>query len=161
MRIGGLPDGVDDPLAWQGYWVRLTGFSSTATAEAGTGSVAPALAIPTGQIDAWNGFGYTSVPITTNGGSVPITPVSVTDGIGGNTVRVEIEGTVTTDPSTTDQTILTGSTRSEAEAQVGSPLVVELTYKVYRNDELIVDLTLEFNAGGSGVSAVYRPAPPP
>lgn len=161
MRIGGLPDGIDDPLAWQGYWVRLTGFSSTATAEAGTGSVAPALAIPTGQIDAWNGFGYTSVPITTNGGSVPVTPLSVTDGVGGNTVRVEIEGTVTTDPSTTDQTILTGSTRSEAAAQVGSPLVVDLTYKVYRNDELIVDLTLEFNAGGSGVSAVYRPAPTP
>lgn len=161
MRLGGLPDGVNDPLAWQGYWVRLTGYSASASAEAGTGSVAPALAIPTGQIDAWNGVGYTSVPISIGGGNVPITPVSVTDGVGGNTVRVEIEGTVTMDPSTTDQTILSGSTRSEAKAQIGSPMVVDLTYKVYRNDVLIVALTVKFNAGGSGVSAVYRPAPTP
>jgi hypothetical protein len=53
------------------------------------------------------------------------------------------------------------TTRTEATARIGSPLVTEFSYRVTVNAEEVANLTLQFNAGRGGVSATYRPAPTP
>jgi hypothetical protein len=162
IRLGGLPAQVDPPPGWQGHWVRLTGFEAAATAEAGTNSSAPTTSITGGSLDVWNGTAYDPVPITASGGDIPITNVDHTAVVGGDEVRVEMAGTVEVEPTTTSEVIGdVATTRTEAAASLGSPLVAAFTYRVTVNDEVVANLTLHFNAGRGGVSATYRPAPTP
>jgi len=162
IRLGGLPSELDPPPEWDGYWLRLTGFQAAATAEAGTNSSAPTTSIADGSLSVWNGVGYTSVPVTTIGGPVVVAPVDHTALVGTDVVRVEMAGTVEVEPTTTSEVIGdVATTRTEATARIGSPLVTELTYRVTVNAEEVADLTLQFNAGRSGVSATYRPSPTP
>jgi type II secretory pathway pseudopilin PulG len=162
IRLGGLPAQVNPPPEWLGYWVRLTGFDAEATAEAGTNSSAPTTSITGGSLDVWNGTGYTSVPISASGGDVPIEPVVHTAVVDGAVVLVQMSGTLNVEPTTTS--VVPGdvaTTRTEATADIGSPLVAEFTYLVTVNDDVVADLTLRFDAGRGGVTATYRPAPTP
>jgi hypothetical protein len=162
IRLGGLPSEVDPPPEWDGYWLRLTGFEAAATAEAGTNSSAPTTSITDGSLSVWNGVGYTSVPVTTIGGPVVVVPVDHTALVGTDLVRVEMAGTVEVEPTTTSEVIGdVATTRTEAAARIGSPLVTELTYRVTVNAEEVANLTLQFNAGRGDVSAIYRPSPTP
>jgi type II secretory pathway pseudopilin PulG len=162
IRLGGLPAQVDPPPGWEGYWVRLTGFQAAATAEAGTNSSAPTTSITGGTLNVWTGAGYTSVAVAPAGGAVVVAPVDHTALVGGNVVRVRMSGTVEMEPTTTSEVIGdVATTRTEATARVGSPLVTEFTYRVTVDTVEVADLTLQFNAGRGGVSATYRPAPTP
>lgn len=159
IELGGLPSLLLPPPGWDGYWVRLDDFEATATAEAGTNSSAPATSISDGELRVWNGSGYDTVDVSTAGGPVSITAVDYTALAGTDTVRVQIDGSVEVEPTTTSEVILSGSTRTEAAARLGSPLVALFTYRVTVNGEVVADLTVQFNAGRGGVNAIYRPTP--
>ncbi len=159
ILVGRLPSGVTAPSGWSGYWVRLSGFSASAQAESGLNTSAPTVAVA-GTVEAWNGTGYSSVTVTPAGGEVPIVALDhqSTDDLG-NTVQVQIGGTVSVNPSTVAETVSGTSTRTEAKATVGSPLIVNLTYRVVRNGAVQADLSLEFHAGQARATTTYRPAP--
>jgi hypothetical protein len=163
MSFGALPSGlVAEPVGWEGYWVRLSGFSATATSEAGPGSAAPVRTVA-GQVRYWNGAGYSDVDVTTAGAQVPIVALDHTAVIGdGSIVRVEIGGTLLIDPSPLQETLddSTGETiRTEGLVDLGSPLAGQLTYRVTRNETVVADLTMEVNAGTGRASASYQAVP--
>jgi hypothetical protein len=165
IRLGSLPDGLlEAPSGWEGYWVRLTGFSVTATAEAGEGTAAPTVTFGGGTIRYWNGLGYTdqSVAAVASGGAeLDIEPLDFTGvTVGGDTIRVQIAGTVTIQQTSTSEDV-DGSDRLEARAVVGTPLVAEMGYQVTRNGGPLANLVVEFDAGGARAAALYQPAPDP
>jgi len=157
IQVGGVPSGVTPPPGWQGYWVRLTGFSATARAEAGVGTTTPTVTISGGQVQAWDGDGYQTVAVTTNGGDVPITPVDLESGPPEDRIGVEITGSVLVEPSSVAEVVTTGSTRTEGQARIGSPMVVSLNYRVLRNDVVVADVSLELIAGRGAARTIYRP----
>jgi hypothetical protein len=111
----------------------------------------------------WNGTTYDSMPVTASGGAVPITGVDHTAAVGGDEVQVQMTGTMEVEPTTSPSDVIgdVATTRTEAAAPIGSPLVAEFSYRVTVNDDVVADLTVQFNAGRGGVSATYRPAPTP
>jgi type II secretory pathway pseudopilin PulG len=156
--LGGLPLEMDDPNNWSGYWIRLTGFQATASAEAGPGAATPAVSVG-GQLQYWRNNGYTTATVTTNGGSFDIRDISHRDNsVGPNNDRIDvlISGSLNIERSTTTRAVNAGAT-TEATAAVGSPLVAEFTYQILKNDVLVVDLTIAFNAGRARVATSYRP----
>ena len=160
MRVGGLPEGVDPPSGWEGYWVALTGFTATATAEAGEGTVGPSVTISGGTIRYWNGSGYTDQAVSAlaaTGGDVNIAPAVAGDD---DDVQVNISGTVTVQPSSTTDEV-DGTDRLLAKAVIGTPLLVNMNYLVEDDDDRVANLLVEFDAGGARANALYQPAPPP
>jgi type II secretory pathway pseudopilin PulG len=159
IRLGGLPSGMDSsPPGWEGYWVALTGFSATATAEAGEGTVAPSVTITGGTIRYWNGSGYTDQAVTAGGGAVPIAPVDFTQTSGGPNIQVKINGTVAVQETAISEE-LDGTDRVESKASVGTPLIAEMTYHVLTNDSTISRLLVQFDAGGARAATIYQAAP--
>jgi prepilin-type N-terminal cleavage/methylation domain-containing protein len=162
IRIGGVPSGMDPPHArWEGYWVLLTGFKATAVAESGPGAATPTVTF-SGKVRYWSsGNKYTDADVTSTGGPINIEPVSkstVNVGPNGDTVQVNIAGTVSRERTTTVRAVQGGATpaTTEARVEVGSPLVAEFTYKIWRNGSPEADLTIAFNAGRARVSTSYR-----
>jgi hypothetical protein len=161
VSFGALPGGIAAPSGWAGYWVRLTGYSATATAEAGLGTVAPTATISAGNVLVWNGTGYTTVPVTAAGvEELAITPVDHTATTsGGVSVRVEISGSLSIEPSTISETITTGSERSAAEAILGSPVSGTISYRVTRDGVVQADLLLEVDLATAYARTAYERAP--
>jgi type II secretory pathway pseudopilin PulG len=160
IRLGGLPEGVDDtPSAWEGYWVALTGFTATATAEAGEGTVAPTVTISGGTIRYWSGAGYTDQavsPLAATGGQLNIRRATAGDDDG---LQVEMFGTVQVQPSPTSEEV-DGADRLVAKGVIGTPLLVDMNYEVTDDDDQVANLLVEFDAGGARAAALYQPAPP-
>jgi type II secretory pathway pseudopilin PulG len=159
IQLGGLPSGLDStPAGWEGYWLRLTGFSATATAEAGEGTVAPSVTITGGTIRYWNGSGYTDQAVTASGGDVAIAPLTFTETSGGPNIEVRIFGTVTVQETGISEE-LDGADRVESKASVGTPLIAEMSYHVLRDDSTVSRLLVQFDAGGARAAAIYQAAP--
>ena len=160
IRLGGLPDGLDStPAGWEGYWVALTGFTATAHAEAGEGTVAPSVTIGGGTIRYWNGSGYTNQAVTATEGAVAIQRLDFSAGTGeGNTIQVQIAGSVSWQDTTISEE-LDGTDRLEGKAVIGTPLLVDMNYVVSRNTVQDASLRVEFDAGGARAVALYQPAP--
>jgi hypothetical protein len=162
IRIGGLspnsliPSAIGASGGWQGYWARLRNFSATAVAESGTGTTAPTVTINSGTIDAWHGNGYNSYPVTTAGGTAMMSSVSQKTKVTGEWQQVDISGEVSWEPSTTSQLISGGTTRTEAKATIGSPLVVEMKYVVTDDGQKVADLTIQLTAGRGEVTTRYK-----
>ena len=165
IRVGGIPSAINPPGppgAWQGYWARLSGFSATAVAEAGTGTAAPTVTINGGTIQTWHGGGYNSYSICapasapcsapTAGGSAMLSTVSKKTG----GQQVDISGEVGWESSTVDDPAVSGTTRGEAKATIGSPFVVEMRYVVTDGGETVADLTIQVTAGRSEASTRYQ-----
>jgi hypothetical protein len=161
IRLGELPSGVTPPLGWQGYWVRLTGFSASAQAEAGVNTTAPAVTIAGGSVEYWTGEGYASTAVTSAGGSIPIAPVDVESGPVGDTVRVVIAGEVSIEGSPVSEEISAGSTRTAATAEIGAPLFASFTYQVIRGGVTEADLAVVFDAGSGRANTLFQEAPAP
>jgi type II secretory pathway pseudopilin PulG len=159
IQLGGLPSGMEtSPPGWEGYWVALTGFSATATAEAGEGTVAPSVTITGGTIRYWNGSGYTDQAVTAGGGAVPIAPVDFTQTSGGPNIQVQITGTVTVQQTGITEE-LDGTDRIQSKASVGTPLIAEMVYRVFENDSNVTRLLVQFDAGGARAATIYQAAP--
>jgi type II secretory pathway pseudopilin PulG len=162
IRIGGLPSGMSPPAGWAGYWLRLTGFTATAQSEAGEGTVGPSLTTA-GQIEFWNGSGYSTQSVTASGAEIPVPALDHSSGAGvGNTIRVQIAGTLATEASLPTEAA-EGSTRTEASAEVGAPLVGTFTYLVTRQGDagtdVLADLTIAIDTGRMQAATSFQDAP--
>jgi hypothetical protein len=161
IRIGGIPSGINAPNNWQGYWVRLRDFTATATAEAGSGTAEPTVTITGGTVDAWAGGGYDSFSVAANsvdGATIPINSMNQSQTVGGTQRRVDISGTVGIAPSIETSTVLTGTTRTEAQATIGSPLNVDLNYIITIGSTQRLNVNLSFTAGTGTATVQYVPA---
>ncbi|MGH2710127.1 MAG: type IV pilus modification PilV family protein [Actinomycetota bacterium] len=158
IRIGGIPSTITPPTNWAGYWVRLTGFTATATVESGLSTAAPTISITGGTVEAWNGDGYDSTAVTTAGGEIAIDSVDEQT-TGSNKKRVEISGTVGVDASSTNEVLGSpATTRTEADATIGSPLTVEMSYTLSYDGNVEADLDVLFTAGMAELTANYTAA---
>lgn len=158
IRLGGLPSNMIAPVGWQGYWLRLTGFTATASAQAGEGATAPTIT-GTGQVQYWTGLGYATKAVTSTGGEIPIEPLSHVSGVGeGNTVTMEISGAFSIDPSFIQQESEEATVIS-AIAEVGSPLSGQFRYHMVRNLTEVADLTISVDAGSARATARYQAVP--
>jgi type II secretory pathway pseudopilin PulG len=161
IRVAGVPTFMDPPHNnWRGYWVRLTGFSITAQAEAGPAAATPTFSL-SGTIEYWRNNNYTSQSITSSASTLSMTQISIVDpNVGPNNDRVELDitGTVTRERTTTSRAQQAGNT-TEAKVDIGSPLVAELNYRLERNNQAVpeVDVTVSFHAGRGRVSTSYNP----
>ena len=155
IRIGAIPSTISPPTGWLGYWVRLTGFTATSTVEAGVSTAAPSVTISGGTIQYWNGSGYTSAAVTAAGGEFTPTPVNERNNSNPKP-EVTMSGTVGFDASTTS---FTGdaTSRTEAKALIGSPLVVEMDYVLETDNIVQADLDVLFTAGAAELTATYTP----
>jgi type II secretory pathway pseudopilin PulG len=163
VRIGGLPADVPAPLGWLGYWIRLSNYSVTVDAQSGESSSAPTVTISSGQIQAWNGVGYTTTTVNSTGGNVTVLPLAHTAVTVEGSVRVEMSGTFLVQPSTSSETFLpsSGTTRTAASAQAGAPLVGTLSYRVVHAGTQVADLTISINLGTTSAATTFQPAPTP
>jgi type II secretory pathway pseudopilin PulG len=161
VRIGGLPPNVPTPLGWQGYWIRLTNYSVTVDAQSGTSSTAPTVTIGSGQIEAWNGVGYTTTTVTSTGGNLTVQPLAHSAVTAQGAVRVEMSGTFLVQPSTTSQAFhpSSGTTRTSATALAGAPVVGTISYRVTVDGVVVANLTILVNLGTTSASTTYQPAP--
>lgn len=160
VRIGGLPAGATPPTGWNGYLIKLTGYSATAQAESGTNTTAPSTSVA-GTVEYWNGTGYTTTVVDAAGASLPLGSVDapVTGTLFG-TGRVLISGTAEIRASSTSEMVGSPTTtRTEAVAEAGAPLVGELSYRVEQGGVVIADLTIVVNLGDSTATTTYQPAP--
>lgn len=165
IRLGGLPSGMNTaPAGWEGYWVQLSGFAVTASAEAGVATAAPSVTYDGGTLRYWNGSGYTGQSIesmASSGGTISVASLDHSSGNGiGNQNRVQISGTVTVQQTGTSEEV-SGTDRLQAKAMVGTPLLVDMDYQVTRNLVPVANLSVEFDAGGARAAAIYQPTPTP
>jgi type II secretory pathway pseudopilin PulG len=165
VQLGAIPSSITPPVGWLGYWVRVTGYSATAQAEAGTNSTAPIQTISGGQVQYWNGVGYTPVGITTAGSTlaIPAFTYAKTNG-SGDQITVQLTASLKIDASpATTQEFLPGSstTRTSARAMLGSPLTGTMTVRIQRNGSEEASVTLAVKLGTVTAQASYKPAPTP
>lgn len=167
LRIGGMPSGLTPPLGWQGYWIRLTPFGDTVSAEVGDATSPPSAAVTTGSLEVWNGSGYTTVSL---GGSNPAQVVTNTLDlldlpIDLNLADVSISGSVSTGAVSTQDPDGGGSgaKRTQAGATSGSPIVADISYNLVVTDLLgapllNVSLKISVDLGALFADASYREA---
>jgi type II secretory pathway pseudopilin PulG len=179
LTVGALPSGLDPsaiPAGWGGYFIRVSGYSDSVTAQTGTGTGAPVVT-RSGTVSYWNGLGYSSIAIAPGAATnIPVASVDINDLVGGKLLEVEIQGAVdigclvwvsgcpTTGGSTTSQTILAcapacPNTRTQATAKSFSPLVGNLHYTVIYDGEILTHLTLHVDLGTLTAQNTYQPAP--
>lgn len=164
VRIGGLPTGILAPLGFAGHLVRLTTYRATASAAAGDATSAPSASVVQGQVQFWNGLGYSTANL---GGLAPIdlsvAPINLNVNLGLASVQAQLSAEVTTGTVDTVDPDGPGSgARNEAEASVSSPLSVSLHIGLHvsalGSDLLDVDLDATVDLGALTVQADYREA---
>jgi len=150
VLLGGLPSDVGSPHAnWAGYLVRITGFTDEVTAGAGSGSGNPAFT-RSGDLQYWNGAGYTSVSLATStGADLPIPQVTAGDAV------VTARMSSTTGSTMSDPQSCSGCPRLSAEARSPSPVLGTFTLTVGS----AAALTINVDLGTLLAKATYAPAP--
>jgi hypothetical protein len=166
MTFGALPAGILptglNGVNWAGYFVRLSGYSDTVSAEAGVGSAAPVVTTPiTGTISFWNGNGYTPCTLYgtcgAGGALIAIPAVTATDGA---SVTVTMTASLRTGVGATDNggCALT-CTRAQASARSASPLIGDIIYRVTKGATELARLTIHIDLGTLLATASYQQAP--
>ncbi len=152
-----LPSRMTPPSGFT-YYVLLTGYSDTATAEAGTNTSGPSASINGGVLSYWNGSGYTTVTVPNTSTTITLPQFQKTQRFQGKDVTVTMSGTVTTGGVSTRETV-SGSTRTSAQAIVKSPLKASLTYTIAIEGTTHVNLTLDVDLGQIVATGNYTPPP--
>jgi prepilin-type N-terminal cleavage/methylation domain-containing protein len=179
ISVGGLPSGLDPaavPAGWAGYFIRVSGYSDSVTAQTGTNTAAPVVT-RSGTISYWNGGGYSSIAIVPGAAAnIPVASVDIATLVGGKLLEVEVQGAVdfdclvwaagcpTTGGSSTNETILSCSpacpnTRTAGTAKSNSPFVGDIHYTVVYDGEVLAHLTLHVDLGTITAQNNYQPAP--
>jgi type II secretory pathway pseudopilin PulG len=169
VRIGGLPTGLGallTPLGWQGYLVRLNGYTDTVSAQTGANTSAPSVTTA-GTLSVWNGLGYTNLTINPGAGvAVPVTSLVIQNPLSpGGLLRVALSASVRTGGTTSTSTSKTCSptpcvnTRTAAAASAASPVVVDLSFEVTHAGNDLVDVDVHVDLGTLQVTGTYQEAP--
>jgi hypothetical protein len=165
ITLGTLPANLpvgSAPLFWQGYLVRINGFTDSVTAEVGVGTKAPTISAA-GTISYWNGAGYSSLPIVAGGPvSISVAPVSILNlGLGG-LLRVDLSvsnlrtgGTTITDPAACGASC----TRTSASAVSGSPVTGDVIFAVSFAGVSLANVSIHVDLGTLTAKGEYKAAP--
>jgi hypothetical protein len=160
LQLGGLPSGFGTaPTGWLGYYIQLTGFHDTVSAEAGAAASGPAVSV-TGTLKVWNGSGYTTLTLAP-GAAASVSVASINYTAPGNSQNVQMSATVSTGGTATSQAESCGSpcTRTSATATSNSPLVADMTYQITKANAVQCALTIHVDLGSLTAKATYAPAP--
>jgi hypothetical protein len=140
-----LPSGALPGPAWTGSLARLTGWTASASANAGPNPSGAEAAVQTGTLTYWNGTGYTSVDLASGSLDTDVTAIAVVAGCtheiqghlqgGGRETTHENVGGVSTAPV------------SRSRGLVRSPLLGNFTYKVTCGALVLVDVTVDVDLG--------------
>jgi len=168
INIGGLPANVTAaPGNWAGYYVQLSGYTETATAEAGTGTSAPSAAVNAGgQVKYFDSNGnYTTKTISSDGsfsgvtGDITVPTLTINDSA--HQVVITLSGTI----HRGDETIVhdpancgSGCTRTKADANP-APITIDVEYTMSHAGSVIADLDLHLDPGTLLAGASYAQAP--
>jgi prepilin-type N-terminal cleavage/methylation domain-containing protein len=179
VTLGALPSGLDPaavPVGWGGYFIRVSGYSDSVTAQTGTNTAAPVVT-RSGTVSYWNGIGYSSIAIVPGAAAnVPVASVDIATLVDGELLEIEVQGAVdlgclvwvagcpTTGGSSTTETILSCSpacpnTRTAGTAKSNSPFVGDIHYTVVYDGETLAHLTLHVDLGTITAQNTYQPAP--
>jgi hypothetical protein len=165
IQLGGLPTGLASmPTGWAtspagGYYVQLTGYNDSVSAESGASTSAPTVAA-TGTISYWNGGGYNTITVVP-GASVSIPVAALTFTPAGTSVTVTLSGSLHTGGTATTVTpgCTSPCTRTSATASSASPVVGSFSYKVTNGATVVCDLTINVDFGGLSAKATYTASP--
>jgi type II secretory pathway pseudopilin PulG len=164
ITLGGLPSGVNAPMGWNGYLVRVTNFTDSVAADAGQNAPVPTVST-SGTISYWNGSGYsTMTPSTGAPVSIPVSPVHILyqqGGTGGPWVTVDVVPTLTTGGTgiTDPAACQSACTRTQAKARSSSPVLGGITYTVSYAGAGLCDLDLSVDFGEILAKTNYTAAP--
>lgn len=160
LELGGLPGGQ--------AFVKLEGFTSTLTAEAGINAAEPAVAAA-GTLSVWNPSllglglgGYDPVPVTFGSGEQILTrSITVNDfDFAGISLTVTVD--LRTGSSATSSTATTCTTtlacRTRADATLGSPIIGTVTYRFALGSN-VVSAVVSVDLGNLTASASYADPP--
>lgn len=160
--FAGLPSSVTAPPGWLGYYMQLSGFSDSVSAESGQGTSAPSRSA-TGSVSYWTGAGYASMAIsaaTPAGTVIPAAPLTLVDG----SVSIQI-----TPSLTVGGTSLTSAPpavcpapcirTAAAEATSNSPVMGTIDYVVTIGGTTVADLKVSVNLGTLQSKVSYKEAP--
>jgi type II secretory pathway pseudopilin PulG len=162
VSLIGLPNSFPVlPVGWTGYLMSLTGASQTASAEAGLGSAAPAVAYA-GTLSYYNGTGYTTLVLVPGSSAVRSVPsVNLSTLVNNKVMSISIRTSLTsggaaiTDPAG----CVTPCTRTSASSTADAPIVATVLYTVVYNGFTVADLRLDIDLGSIRVKANYQAAP--
>jgi type II secretory pathway pseudopilin PulG len=169
VRIGGLPSGLGillTPAGWQGYLVRLNGYTDTVTAQTGVNTAAPSVSTA-GTLSVWNGLGYTNVTINPGAGAtIPVTSLVIQNPLSpGGLLRIALSATVRTGGTAASATAKTCSptpclnTRTTASASAASPVIVDLSFEVTIAGTSLADVDVHIDLGTLQATGSYQEAP--
>jgi type II secretory pathway pseudopilin PulG len=164
IAVGGLPSGFGTPLGWQSAFVRITGYSDSATASVGDGSPFPttSASAPSGQIEVYNGTGYDAYALTSNLEALSITR-SLSTTVSGSTVTAtftldEAQAANSSVNTTSIPTSGGASERTDATAQVAAP-VITIRYRLAIGPSTVFDLTTTVDLGTLDLDGSYAQQP--
>jgi hypothetical protein len=152
------------PIGWQGYLIRVTGFSDSVSVEVGKGTAAPTVTAA-GTISYWNGTGYSTLTITTGAPrSITVAPVSIyIPFFPGGPLTISLQGGVglATGGTTTVDPAACGSncTRTTASASSASALVGDVTINITFGGTVLCNVSTDVDLGTLSVSGRYEQAP--
>jgi hypothetical protein len=164
--LGGLPPNLPAgalPAGWQGYFVRVSNFTSTTKAEVGAGTAAPTLAV-SGTISYWNGSGYSTMTLSPGASvAIPVAPLTITTTLNFLTLSITIQpdgqlktgGTLITDPANCGASC----SRTAADAMVSSPVVGDLLYTVTYASVILADFRIHTDLGTLEANGEYKQSP--
>jgi hypothetical protein len=159
------------PCGWAGYYIRVTGVSDSATAEAGVGTAAPAVTAA-GNISFFNGTGYTTCALygahsgacaLDANGNFLIPTLNWSDPLHvGVTITLTPQigpGTTTTSATVATCNPSCPNTRTDAKATSSSPVRGQIHYVVNSAGLPQADLTIAVSLGTLQAKASYQAAP--
>jgi prepilin-type N-terminal cleavage/methylation domain-containing protein len=165
VKLGGLPSSLSAPSGWSSscYWVCVVNYTGTVQAEAGTDTAAPTQTV-TGQVQWWNGSGYstTAIAAAAQPTSVPVPSWTYSRvNASGDTITVSYSASLSIDTSPTpNSTVVSGTTtRTYADAILGSPLKGSIAMTISRNGSTRASLTLAVDLGTTKAATTYQAAP--
>jgi hypothetical protein len=162
IGIGAFPSGIAWPAGFT-YLLRMpTGYQDTVTSQAGTTTTgAPSTGTPTGNVEFWNGVGYTSLAPTAAGLNNLTSTATSAATIAGRAVVVTISvdaGSTAAQPGT-HQTNPSGSMRTDVDSSV-APFSATVHYVVTVDGLTTVDLEIALQLGTILTRGVYGQPPP-
>jgi hypothetical protein len=150
-----FPTGAVPPLLWEGYLVRLTGWSATAAAAAGpAATTGNRSASQSGTLRFWNGLGYTSVNLATGNVNAAVSASASVLGCGFS-VSGQVQGGGTSLPAIEYQNDDTSKPIESAQASVNPPIAGTFAYEVTCLGITLVDVSITVDLGTTMAEAHY------
>jgi len=170
LGVGGLPASFGTPSGWQGYFIRLTGYSDRASATVGANAATPVTdaAIEGGTLEYWNGSQYVPVDLT-SGFLMPPVSVTMTDENGNAIAVVTMSGQAagaTTPLESAECPVpnpppnpLPPPATCSASVSVTPPLLGSFNYSIAVNGSTVVNLSIALDLGTILAKGTYQRAP--